>query len=188
MVNFIQRLFEFLRKLFVSEPVKSERFRKDNSEVEKILNRDLNWDSRCFKPLDTKNYGIYLADKDYYAVDMVTTRRWCKEINNSIILKLREILKKIGVTWLAEIFDCDNWALRFKSNFDLKFLEAFPEERIGAFCGEVWFWYKENNVIKYGHAVNFVFDVETQEIRLVEPQTGKFIDITKNYHCYLAKL
>lgn len=192
MVNPFQRVTEFLRKIWSKifpNKNNTKRYRITGKELYEALDRDLIWDKRCYHNsiFGGRNMGIYIADKDYYAVDITTAKKWSQEITHEIKLKLNEILKKTGITWLAEIFDCDNWATRFKSEYDMKFLEAYPEKKTGAVCGECWYWYIENNILKYGHAVNFIYDPEEGKIRLKEPQTGLFIN---NLNCvfYFAKV
>ena len=89
------------------------------------------------------------------------------------IWEVQEFMKNFDPTnlrvWIAETFDCDNFAQVLQGNLN----GFFP----GIALGTLWYGDKAGT---WGHAVNIFYDYVNNKIWLVEPQNDVFYEFDKN--------
>lgn len=101
-------------------------------------------------------FDLVCADEAYYAL---SKRDW-----NAVLALVFEQVRKVLNTWVAEISDCDDWALLMAALMSSAFKKS-GVERQGAFC-VIW-----SNCHAYnGYVTN------ERKLYLFEPQNGQTIN------------
>ncbi len=104
-------------------------------------------------PKLAKNFGFYVADEKFFCTPLEDAKE---------IIEESKLDRK---TWVAERFDCDDFAHVLKAHF----AEAAYKngKRRAAHCfGVVWGWLPEH------HAINWMVNSDLK-LRFVEPQTDQ---------------
>jgi hypothetical protein len=122
--------------------------------------------TRDFKLMD--DCHILFSDSRYRITPIKILKNYVK--NSCVPLK----------KYVAEFFDCDNFALSLSGRFDY---DKYPQ---GYAHGEIWVLLPNGG----GHAVNCwcVLDSDKVKMVVVEPQNGQIYNFPADWQCFLVKI